>query len=99
MEFDTKGRPRPTNDFLRMVGEGVTGSVTGGVADLSSAELDALLRREAVPTDIEVRGPIALRTGGEVVGRGAVTGQGLVSEIAKARAADLKRSRAATAPD
>jgi NOL1/NOP2/sun family putative RNA methylase len=95
LEFDTKGRPRPTNDFLRMVGDGVT----AGVAELSSAELDSLLRREAVPTDIEVRGPIALRAGGDVVGRGAVTGQGLVSEIAKARAADLKRSRAAPVSD
>jgi NOL1/NOP2/sun family putative RNA methylase len=87
LEFDTKGRPRPTNDFLRMVGDGVT----RGVAELSQGELTSLLGREAVPTDIETRGPIALRYGGDVVGRGAVTEAGLVSEIPKARASDLKR--------
>ena len=87
LEFDTKGRPRPTNDFLRIVGDGVT----RGVVDLSSAELQALLRREPVATDVEVRGPIALRFSGDVVGRGAVTDAGLVSEVPKARAADLKR--------
>jgi NOL1/NOP2/sun family putative RNA methylase len=88
LEFDSSGRPRPTNDFLRMVGDGVTRSV----ADLSVDELDSLLRREPVATDIEVRGPIALRWGRDVVGRGAITAEGLVSEIPKARASDLKRA-------
>ena len=87
LEFDTKGRPRPTNDFLRMVGH----ELTRGVADLSPAELTSLLLRERVPTDVEIRGPIALRHEGDVIGRGAVTVDGLVSEIPKARAADLKR--------
>lgn len=87
LEFDTKGRPRPTNDFLRMVGNGVT----RGVIDLAPAELSALLGRVSVSTDFEVRGPVALRYGGDIVGRGAVTRDGLVSEIPKARAADLKR--------
>jgi hypothetical protein len=87
LEFDTKGRPRPTNDFLRMIGD----RVTRGVADVSRVELKTLLGREAVPTDIQRRGPIALRYGGDVVGRGAVTEAGLVSEIPKARAADLGR--------
>ncbi|MDH3206464.1 MAG: RsmB/NOP family class I SAM-dependent RNA methyltransferase [Gemmatimonadota bacterium] len=87
LEFDTKGRPRPTNDFLRML----AADVTRGVADLSRSELDALLVRDPVSTDIELRGPIALRYNGDVIGRGAVTGAGLVSEIPKARAADLKR--------
>ncbi len=44
-------------------------------------------------TGIDDRGPYALRHGGDVVGRGAVTGQGLKSEIPKARAADLRRIR------
>jgi len=87
LEFDTKGRPRPTNDFLRMV----AADITRGVADLSRSELDSLLRRDRVATDIELRGPTALRYDGDVIGRGAVTGAGLVSEIPKARAADLKR--------
>jgi NOL1/NOP2/sun family putative RNA methylase len=87
LQFDTRGRPRPTNDFLRIVGDGVT----RGVVDLSSAELQTLLRREPVATDVEIRGPIGLRFRGDVVGRGAVTGEGLVSEVPKARAADLKR--------
>jgi NOL1/NOP2/sun family putative RNA methylase len=91
MEFDTKGRPRPTNDFLRMMGEGVT----RGVADLSRADLESLLGRVPVVTDIEVRGPVALRHEGDVIGRGAVTVDGLVSEIPKARAADLKRALSA----
>lgn len=87
LEFDSKGRLRPTNDFLRMSGH----LLTRGVADLSPGELASLLGTEAVSTDIETRGPIALRHGGDVVGRGAVTGEGLVSEIPKARAADLRR--------
>jgi hypothetical protein len=87
VEFDTKGRPRPTNDFLRMVGP----DVERRVVDLSQAELASLLRREPVGSDMDVRGPVALRYSGDVLGRGAVTAAGLVSEIPKARAADLRR--------
>ncbi len=89
LEFDSKGRARPTNDFLRFLDT----DVTRRVIDLDEAELDALLRREPVATGIDDRGPYALRHGGDVVGRGAVTGQGLKSEIPKARAADLRRIR------
>jgi NOL1/NOP2/sun family putative RNA methylase len=91
LEFDTKGRARPTNDFLRATGN----EVTRGVVDLAEAELGRLLDREAVPAEVEFRGPVALRYRGVVVGRGATTVEGVVSEIPKARAADLKRVLAA----
>jgi len=87
LEFDSRGRPRPTNDFLRWLGEGVTRRAI----DLERAELDALVRRKAVPAPIEERGPIVLRYDDAVIGRGAVTVDGLKSEIPKARAADLRR--------
>ena len=85
LEFDSRGRPRPTNDFLRWVG------ADAGMVDLTADELRVLLRREAIPTGVERRGPIALGHRGDVVGRGAVTGAGLKSEIPKARANDLLR--------
>lgn len=88
IELDSRGRPRPTNDFLRWLG----GDLTARVVDLDRGALDALLRREPIATEIEERGPIALRWEGAVVGRGAVTRDGLKSEIPKARAADLRRS-------
>jgi NOL1/NOP2/sun family putative RNA methylase len=91
IEFDSQGRARPTNDFLRLAG----GDVARGVVDLSEAALQALLRREAVPADVEVRGPVALRYAGDVIGRGATTIDGVVSEIPKARASDLERVLAA----
>lgn len=90
IELDSKGRPRPTNDFLRWLG-----------ADVERIELDgdrlgALLAGAAVPTDRERRGPVVLGWRGEVVGRGAVTERGLVAEIPKARARDLARVMAPT---
>jgi NOL1/NOP2/sun family putative RNA methylase len=87
IEFDSRGRPRPTNDFLRWLGH----DVTERVVDLDLSALRSLLRRETVPTDVDERGPIALRHGGDVVGRGAVTLDGLKSEIPKVRAAELSR--------
>jgi NOL1/NOP2/sun family putative RNA methylase len=87
IEFDTRGRARPTNDFLRWLG----GRVDERVLDLDDAELRALLRRQPVPTDFADRGPVALRWEGDVIGRGAVTVDGLKSEIPKARATDLRR--------
>jgi hypothetical protein len=65
--------------------------VTERVVDLDLSALRSLLRRETVPTDVDERGPIALRHGGDVVGRGAVTLDGLKSEIPKVRAAELSR--------
>jgi NOL1/NOP2/sun family putative RNA methylase len=88
LEFDSHGRPRPTNDYLRMVG----GDVTRAVVDLTAEELGGLLRRESVTVGSGIFGPVVLRHAGEVVGRGAATPEGLVSEIPKARAADLLRA-------
>lgn len=87
--FDSKRRARPTNDLLRILDD----DVTERVLELSSDELDALLVRTPVETTVEDRGPYALRYDGDVVGRGAVTRDGLKSEIPKARAADLRRIR------
>jgi len=88
IDFDSKGRPRPTNDLLRLL----DGAVRTRTIDLDEAELRALLRREPVPTDVEDRGPVALRYDGDMIGRGAVTVDGLKSEIPKARAADFART-------
>jgi NOL1/NOP2/sun family putative RNA methylase len=87
LDFDSRGRPRPTNDLLRWLGSDITRRVT----DVDDAALRALLQRQAVATDIDERGPIALRWHGDVVGRGAVTVDGLKNEVPKARAADLLR--------
>ena len=89
IDFDSRERARPSNDFLRWL----DGDVTERIVDVGDDELDVLLRREPVPTDIDDRGPYALCHAGEVVGRGAVTRDGLKSEIPKARAADLRRIR------
>jgi len=87
IDFDSRGRPRPTNDLLRWLGE----DVGQRLIDVSAEDLGRLIRREAVGTGVEERGPVALRFGGDVIGRGAVTVDGLKSEIPKARAADLAR--------
>jgi NOL1/NOP2/sun family putative RNA methylase len=90
LEFDSADRPRPTNDFLRLASSGV-GSAR---VDLSVEELQQLLSGDAQAVEGELRGPVALAYGHEVVGRGALGEGGLVSEIPKARAADLRRALA-----
>ena len=92
IEIDSRGRPRPTNDFLRLVGR----HVSRARVDLTAAQLSALLDGEAEPIAQELLGPVALGFEGEVVGRGAMTTRGLLSEIPKARAADLERVLART---
>ena len=87
IDFDGRGRPRPTNDLLRWLAD----DVGRRVIDVARGTLDGLLRREAVACEVDERGPIALRFEGDVIGRGAVTVDGLKSEIPKARAADLLR--------
>ena len=87
LEFDTRGRPRPTNDFLRRI----SASVRASVHDVDEEGLRALLGREALRVGEAALGPCAIRFGGEVVGRGAATTEGLKSEIPKARAGDLVR--------
>lgn len=87
LEFDSKGRPRPTNDFLGLAER----DVSRAVVDVTEAELRTLLSRLPIQAEVGVRGPVALRYQGDVLGRGAATADGVVSEIPKARAADLKR--------
>ena len=93
LELDSRGRPRPTNDFLRLVGA----HVSRARVDLTGAQLGSLLDGRAEPVAGELLGPIALAFEGEVVGRGALTPGGLLSEIPKARAADLRRALATAA--
>jgi NOL1/NOP2/sun family putative RNA methylase len=95
IDFDTRGRPRPTNDFLRWLGT----DVTARVIDVEPAAVPPLLAREAVPVAEEDRGPVALRLNGDVIGRGAVTVYGLKSEIPRARAADLMECLRALHPE
>ena len=87
MEFDSRGRARPSNDFLRWLSP----HVKDRVLDVDGTELTRLLERKAIAVAEDRRGPAALRLHGDVVGRGAVTGDGLKSEIPKARGADLLR--------
>ena len=87
IDFDSRGRPRASNDLLRWLDS----DITRRVIDVSPDELEDLLNRAAVPSSVEERGPVALRYRGDVVGRGAVTVDGLKSEIPKARASDLLR--------
>ena len=87
VELDSRGRPRPTNDFLRLLGP----HVSRARSDLDRARLVRLLDGGREPVAEELLGPVALALEGSVVGRGALTRDGLVSEIPKARAADLER--------
>jgi NOL1/NOP2/sun family putative RNA methylase len=86
MEFDTLGRPRPTNDLLQWLGD----SVRDGGVDLSDAEVTALCEGRPVPRAEQLGGLLALRWRGAVVGRGVTTRDGIRSEISKAMASDLK---------
>src|SRR5690606_16603877 len=88
IEFDTRGRPRPTNDALRLL----SAEVRGRRVDLDVERVRALLARKPLPVESDERGPVALALHGRVIGRGALTGEGLKSEIPKARAADLARA-------
>lgn len=87
LELDSRGRPRPTNDFLRLVGE----HVRSARVDLTRPQLEGLLSGRREPVEEPRRGPVALGLEGSVVGRGVLTDAGLLSEIPKARAADLER--------
>ena len=87
VELDSRGRPRPTNDFLRLVGE----HVGRARSDLDRGRLGGLLEGRVEPVESTLLGPVALGLDGSVLGRGALTRDGLVSEISKARAADLER--------
>ncbi len=86
MEFDTRGRPRPTNDLLQWLG----GSVRASALDLDAAELVRVLDGEPLPRSEMLYGLQALRWSGAVVGRGVATSQGVRSEVPRGRAADLR---------
>jgi len=88
VDFDSRDRPRPTNDLLRWLGD----SVRERVFDLDHERMLRLALREPLDFEEEIRGPVALRFEGDVVGRGAATVDGLKSEIPKARSADLVRA-------
>ena len=87
VDFDSRGRARPTNDLLRIANR----RIKERVIDLTRSELQSLFHGDPVAVDFPRRGPVALRFEGDVLGRGAVTGEGLKSEIPKARAQDLAR--------
>lgn len=87
VEFDSRGRARPTNDVLRLL----SGDVRERRVELDDENLRTFLSRKPVPCDLDLRGPVAVGYRGQVVGRGARTGEGLKTEIPKARAADLLR--------
>ncbi|MCG6989963.1 MAG: RsmB/NOP family class I SAM-dependent RNA methyltransferase [Gemmatimonadetes bacterium] len=86
VEFDTRGRSRPTNDLLQWLGR----VVVRGAVDLETSELVALLDGGAVERAEELYGLLALRWSGAVVGRGVATSAGVRSEVPRARAADLR---------
>ncbi len=86
MEFDTTGRPRPTNDLLQWLGARV---LANGV-DLDDDEMRRACRGEAVPRAETLHGLLALRWRGSVVGRGVATPDGARNEIPKPRRRDLK---------
>jgi len=88
IDFDSRGRARPSNDLIRLFGE----NLTGRVVDVDDEEIRTLLAKKPIPATETERGPIAIRHRGDVVGRGAVTVDGLKSEIPKTRAADYLRS-------
>lgn len=88
VDFDSRDRPRPTNDLLRLLAT----SDGPRTVSLDDGAMASFLARDPLTTDIGERGPIAVAWRGDVVGRGAVTGEGLKSEVPKARAADLKRA-------
>lgn len=95
IDFDSRGRPRPTNDFLRWLGR----DLEGRTLDVDLEAVRTLLARKPVAVEVEDRGPIALRFRGDVLGRGAVTVDGLKSEIPKARAADLRECLRVSDPE
>jgi NOL1/NOP2/sun family putative RNA methylase len=88
VDFDSRDRPRPTNDLLRWLGD----SVCERVFDIDHERMIRLALRETIDFEQDLRGPVALRYDGDLVGRGAATVDGLKSEIPKARAAELRRA-------
>ncbi|MEJ2204553.1 MAG: hypothetical protein P8170_10620 [Gemmatimonadota bacterium] len=90
LEFDTRGRPRPTNDLLQWLDRAVTASAV----EVDDEQLGRLLAGERVPRADEMKGLQAIRYRGRVVGRGVPGTDGLRSEVPRARARDLVASLA-----
>ena len=88
VDFDSRDRPRPTNDLLRWLGD----LVEERVFDIDQERMLRLTLRKTIDLEENLRGPVALRYDGDVVGRGAATVDGLKSEMPKARSADLRRA-------
>ncbi len=94
LEFDTRGRPRPTNDLLQWLDR----SVTRSAVDVGDEELARLLAGASVPRPEEMRGLQAIRYRGRVVGRGVPGTEGLRTEIPRARGRDLASCLAGVSP-
>ena len=88
VEFDSRGRPRPTNDLLRWLGH----EVRLRVVDVNDTQLHQLVTQKSLSIPGDFLGPVALRHSEDIVGRGAMTQDGLKSEIPRARATDLTRA-------
>jgi len=91
------GWPRPTSDFLRMLGKDLRARRIA----VDREALQALLAGEARPVAPELRGYVALEMDGTVLGRGSARGGELRSELSKSRAASLRdvlEARARTGP-
>lgn len=86
MEFDTQGRPRPTNDALQWLSE----RIRARRVDLDDAQLLQMLGGAPLPWDDRLEGLQALFHHGVVVGRGVPTNEGIRSEVSKAEARDLR---------
>ena len=82
---DARGRPRPTNYLLRLLGD----RITGRRVDLDYATAERVLAREPVDNPLEVPGYAALTLDGQVIGRASVGRAGIRHEIPKARAKRL----------
>lgn len=86
LEFDTQGRPRPTNDVLQWLGA----RVRARRLELDDAQLLHLLGGIPLPWPDQLEGLQALFHHGVVAGRGVPTSDGIRSEISKAQAKDLR---------
>lgn len=86
MEFDTRGRPRPTNDVLQWLG----GRLRSRRVDLDDQQLLRVLGGDPLPWPEQMEGLQALFHQGLVVGRGVPTLQGIRSEVSKSEARELE---------
>jgi hypothetical protein len=66
--------------------------MTHRTVDVSDDEIRNLIAKKPIAVAEKERGPIGIRHRGDLLGRGALTVDGLKSEIPKARAADYLRS-------